>query len=126
MNATALARAAYSGTIAPTAPPRTNEYRAFARVTHRLKSVRTDDPAQFGRLAEALHDNQRLWNLVAVDVAQDRNPLPLQLRAQLFYLAEFTRTHSARILAGKADPQVLVDINTMIMRGLSPDVEQAA
>jgi len=34
-----------------------------------------------------------------------------------FYLAEFTRTYSSRVLAGaSADP--LIDINTAVMRGL--------
>ena len=44
--------------------------------------------------------------------------LPPALRAQLFYLYEFTDQHSRKVLAGNASIEVLVDINTAVMRGL--------
>ena len=46
------------------------------------------------------------------------NKLPAPLRAQLFYLAEFTEKESRRILRDDAAPNSLVDVNVAIMRGL--------
>ena len=45
------------------------------------------------------------------------------MRAQIFYLAEFTQIHSARVLKREAEPGILVDINTAMMRGLKGETE---
>ena len=73
-------------------------------------------------MAEALHDNLRLWTLLAADVAGEENELPAQLRARIFYLAEFTRAHSAKLLSGEAERRPLIDINTAVMKGLRAGV----
>ena len=44
--------------------------------------------------------------------------LPALLRARLFWLYEFTASHSRAVLEGKAEATVLVEINTAVMRGL--------
>lgn len=72
----------------------------------------------FADLAAALHDNRRLWTLLATSVADSKNELPQPLRAQIFYLAEFTLQHSQKVLEGNASAQILIDINTSVMRGL--------
>ena len=56
--------------------------------------------------------------MLAGDVADAANGLPKELRAQIFYLAEFTNQHSTLVLRGEGDVDVLVEINTAIMRGL--------
>lgn len=118
MNAQTLAKTAYSAAQTPVRTPRGVEFEAFARVTHRLKSTARQGREGFGALAAAIHENRRLWTLLAADVATAGNGLPRELRARIFYLAEFTSQHSSKILAGKADTDVLVEINTAIMRGL--------
>ncbi len=110
----------YSDAKAPTRDDRSREYQAFARITHRMHIIDADNPDMFAELASALHENQRLWNILAVDVASDANALPQKLRAQIFYLGEFTRFHSARVISEKLNPKILVEINTAIMRGLRP------
>ena len=72
----------------------------------------------FPLLATAVHENLQLWCALAVDVADKGNGLPAALRAQLFYLYEFTAGHSRAVLANRASVEVLVDINTAVMRGL--------
>jgi flagellar protein FlaF len=47
--------------------------------------------------------------------------LPSQLRAQLFWLAEFTETHSRKVLAGQATVAPLLEVNTAVLRGLRND-----
>ena len=121
MNASALAQSAYSkaASIAPSLQD--VEYRAFGEVTRRLKETPRASRSGLPALAEAIHLNQRLWSILARDVAEDANGLPEQLRAQIFYLYEFTRQHSRKVLSGDADTSALVDINTAIMRGLRGD-----
>lgn len=113
-----MARTAYGGAAAPTRTTRATEYEAFARITARLKATAAAGRAGFGALAEALHENRRLWTILAADVAEADNGLAQPLRAQIFYLAEFTLQHTPKVLAGKAAPDVLVEINSAVMRGL--------
>ena len=52
-------------------------------------------------------------------MADDGNGLPRTLRAQIFYLSEFTDHHSRRVLKGEAEVDALIDINLAVMRGLT-------
>ena len=117
-----MARTAYGTPDTPVRTGRSAEYEIFARVTRRLRDAAAaaiPGTAPVLALVRALHENQRLWTTLAVDVADDGNGLPRDLRARLFYLAEFTRVHSARVMKGEASAGVLVDINTAVMRGLA-------
>lgn len=117
MNAQFLAQTAYASASIPTRTERGAEYEVFARITHRLKSAaRMEDG--FNALVAALHDNRTLWTALAADVATQTNGLPQDLRARIFYLAEFTTHQTRRILAGEADAEALVDVNMAVMRGL--------
>ena len=118
MNATTLAKTAYANPDQPIRTLRGIEYELFARVTHRLKSAGLGQGSTFAALARAVYENRRLWTVIATDVASDENALPAPLRARLFYLNEFTQHHSRRVLSGEAGIDVLVDINTSVMRGL--------
>ncbi|WP_121061447.1 flagellar biosynthesis regulator FlaF [Chachezhania antarctica] len=122
MNAQNLAQNGYSKAATQTRTPRGIEYEALARITHRLRQAEARGPEGFSELAAALHDNRRLWDIFAVDVAESSNPLPPDLRARIFYLAEFTQAHSSKVLAREASIIPLLDINTAIMRGLRGDL----
>ncbi len=111
------ARAAYARPEAPGRNPRTLEYELLARATKALSTARADGVSHAQVLA-ALNENQRLWSTLAADVAEPENGLPQQLRAQLFYLYEFTALHSRAVRDKKASVEVLIDINTAVMRGL--------
>ena len=125
MNTAALAQSAYARTtrLAPSA--RDTEYRAFARVTTQLSEYTASAEDSFPALADAAHQNLRLWTRLATDVAGDGNGLPQKMRVQILSLAEFTRAQTVRILKKEAGPEILVEINTAIMRGLktAPDAE---
>ncbi|RPE64637.1 flagellar protein FlaF [Pacificibacter maritimus] len=118
MNAFNMARTAYSSTSAPIRTARGTEYAAFARITHQLSASAKTKKTTYAAFVQALHNNRMLWTLLAGDVASADNQLPKELRAQIFYLAEFTQKHTSDILNGKADEVPLIDINTSIMRGL--------
>jgi flagellar biosynthesis activator protein FlaF len=103
--------------------PRDLEYEVFARITGQLKtalgaSERLVTPA----LATALHENRRFWNVLAVDLAHPDNAFPQDLRARLFYLAEVILAATDRILAGSDEGELLIDLNTAVMRGLRGEV----
>lgn len=117
MNAMNQALRAYGGHQSPVRTGRQAEHQVFSTVTARLTAA-ARTPGNLSCLAAALHDNRRLWTRLAVEVADGDNGLPQDLRARIFYLAEFTHHHSQRILSGEGDPQVLVDINAAVMRGL--------
>lgn len=121
-----MARNAYSApTQAQTRPPRATEYAAFARITARLKAADADGRKNYPALAAAIHENRKLWTMLAADVADGDNGLPTQLRARIFYLFEFTTHHSREVLNGKADVGPLVEINTAVMRGLGKSEAEA-
>ncbi|WP_158965698.1 flagellar biosynthesis regulator FlaF [Chachezhania sediminis] len=122
MNAQNLAQRGYTKAAASTRTPRGIEYEALARITHRLRQADAQGSNNFPKLAQALHDNGKLWDLFAIDVADPGNNLPADLRARIFYLAEFTREHTSKVLARKANITPLLDINTAIMRGLRGDL----
>jgi flagellar protein FlaF len=116
---------AYASPGTPARTLRGIEYDIFGRVTRRLKAVQALGGKDFPALAGALHDNRQLWSSLAADVAEPGNRLPGPLRAQLFYLYEFTDQHSAKVLDGKASLDVLIDINTAVMRGLRSEGQAA-
>lgn len=118
MNVIEQARQAYAPANSPVRTDRSTELQIFSQTTSRLRLAASASPPDFARLAAALHENRRLWTLLAADVADTDNGLPATLRAQIFYLAEFTDHHSRRVLHGAADATALIDINTAIMRGL--------
>lgn len=109
-----MAQAAYATATTELNAPRDAEYEAFARVTHALKSAANDRD----RIV-ALHDNRRLWTILARDVVQDGNTLPDRLRADILKLAEFTSLQTSKVMRNQAAPDVLIEINTSVMRGLS-------
>lgn len=128
MTATHLAQRAYGAAARPLRTARGTEYEIFAEVTAAL-ALAGHAPQQgegyeararrFAALVDAVHRNRALWTTLAADVASKENALPQQLRAQLFYLAEFVESHSRVVLRG-GDVGPLVEINRAVMQGLRP------
>ena len=118
MNAIQKAQNAYRNEAQPVKTYRDNEYDAFARITSRMKAAGARGERGFNDLATALYDNRRLWNILVSDVASQENKLLPDLRARIFYLSEFTRLHSSKVLRKTATVDALVEVNTAVMRGL--------
>ncbi len=117
MNTAVFAQSLYAKPTRELGTARGIEYKAFSKVTARLASW-NEEKDTFASLAEALCENQLLWTVLGADVADQDNALPTALKAQLFYLTEFTNHQTRKIMAGEAKPAILVEINTSIMRGL--------
>lgn len=113
-----MARRAYARPDVTARNPRAVEYDLLAKCTADLNTAWHRRDTEFSVLAKAIDANLRLWTVLGADVADPSNALPQALRAQLFYLYEFTAEHSRAILEGRSSVGVLVDINTAVMRGL--------
>ena len=128
MTATLMAQRAYGAAARPLRTARGTEYEIFAEVTAALAAAGRPPEAtdgyeargrRFTALVDAVHRNRSLWTTLAADVASKENTLPSELRARLFYLAEFADTHSRVVLRG-GDVGPLVEINRAVMQGLRP------
>ena len=97
MNSYAQAQRAYAPTQAHIRTERSTEYEVIARISYRLKrAIQNDD---FVALAEAIHENNKLWMALALDVAKDEKVLR------------------------KVDTAVpLLEINAAILKGLKQEV----
>lgn len=115
----------YARVHAPTRQPRDLEYDLLARAAQRLQATQRDRARNPAAFIAAVDENERLWVALASDVAIPDNGLPAELRARLFYLYEFVNHHSNGLRAGKGSVEVLVDINTAVMRGLRGQVPPA-
>ncbi|MCB1407796.1 MAG: flagellar biosynthesis regulator FlaF [Rhodobacteraceae bacterium] len=119
MSAVAHALSNYGLNTKTLKTPRDIEYDVLARITGRIQAHL---PHPLGRtspqLVLALHDNRRLWTVFAADLASAENAFPNDLKARMFYLAEFTLRHTSKVLAGEATADALAEINTAVMRGL--------
>lgn len=120
MNIIDQARQAYAPRKSPLRTGRSVEHQLLSETTMRLRSTAAKLPANFAAFAEAIHANRAVWTHLAAEVADDANGLSEDLRARIFYLAEFTAFHSRKVLKGEADISALVEVNTAVMRGLSP------
>lgn len=118
MTAFSLAQRTYGQTTAPTRTARGAEYDVLVRITRQLISAARKGRGGFSDLCRAIHDNRQMWTILAGDVADRDNALPDDLRARIFYLAEFTHAHSSKVLRREANVAPLVEINSAVMRGL--------
>lgn len=119
MNLVERARQGYGRSVAPIRSVRATEYEAIAKISHRLRQAALNRKGDFPGFARAIHDNRKLWQILATEVAQSENGLPNELRARLFWLAEFVETESRRILRNEGDVGILIEVNASVLQGLS-------
>lgn len=120
MNIIDQAQQAYAPKTSVLRTGRSAEHQLFSDVTNQLRAAANNLPKGFPKFAEAVYANRAVWTHLASQVADDDNALSEDLRARIFYLAEFTAFHSRKVLKGEADISPLIEINTAMMRGLSP------
>ena len=119
MNIAEQAQHAYAPKTSVLRTGRSAEHHLFSEVTSRLKNAASQHTSDFPAFAEAIHANRAVWTHLASQVADDDNALSEDLRARIFYLAEFTSFHSRKVLKGEADAGPLIEINTAMIRGLA-------
>ena len=102
---------------AATETPRQTEYRLFAEVTRSMLAQK-DRKLRDTPFCEAINRNRRLWLTLQMDLSDDRNQLPDEVRAQLISLAIWVDKHSSTVLQGAASIESLINVNRVIMEGL--------
>ncbi len=124
-----MSLAAYKRTIEETESPRQIERRLLSRITgvlerHRADFDATNDPRErlgllAGELRDGLWKNQEMWLSLKSDLAEPDNVLPPELRAGLISLALWVERHTAGILRGSGNLDVLIVVNRSIIAGLA-------
>jgi flagellar protein FlaF len=92
-------------------------------VTQALIEAKSLDRHEFGRRAEALDWNRRVWSAFAADCGAEGNGLPDSLRAGIISLSLFVSKHSSAVLRDGADMEPLIDINRTVMQGLEASMK---
>ncbi len=118
MNIVDIAHRGYAGHARQVRSARATEYEAVSQISHRLRRAALNRHGNYAEFVSALSENRKLWTAFAIDVAQSENALPSELRAKLFYLAEFTNSETRRILKGDGDIGTLIEVNAALLQGL--------
>lgn len=114
-----VAYKAYGDVAHRTADDRQIEHALFKQITTALEGVLASENSSASARADAVSRNLQLWTALAADLAHPENKLPQELKANLIYLAEFTRRTSMSILAGEDGVEDLVEVNQSVMAGLA-------
>jgi flagellar protein FlaF len=113
---------AYTQTQNKTGDSRDVEYRLLAQVTHDLsESLKTPDDVK-KRVSAALR-NRDVWSALRLDLNNEYNGLPKELRASLVSLSLWIERETASVIDGTGDIEALVEVNRNIMAGLRPEKE---
>ncbi len=106
--------------------PRDAELRLFGQVTRALVDAAAASEDDFKTRIEALDWNRRLWSALATDCSTAENGLPPPVRAQIISLSLWVNRHSSLVMRKEDNFDALIDINRMIMQGLSGRADAAA
>ena len=116
---------AYQQASARAEAPRSVEYRLFGQVTRALMDAEKADEGDLQTRMDALDWNRRMWSVLATDCANPENSLPAPLRAQLISLSLWVSRHTSAIMRREEEFGPLIDVNRIIMQGLSGQAEAA-
>ena len=103
--------------------PRDAEFRLFGQVTRALIDAAQADEGDLRTRMDALDWNRRLWSALATDCSNSANSLPHAVRAHIISLSLWVNRHTSAVMRKEEEFEPLIDINRMIMQGLSGRAE---
>ena len=106
--------------------PRQMEYRLFAQVTLALMEASKSDPHDVLARVDVLDWNRRVWMALREDCSSPENRLPAPLRASIISLAIWVARHTSAVIRRQEEIEPLIEVNRLIMQGLSPNPAAAA
>lgn len=109
---------AYQQTTRQTATPRGLEYRLLGEVTAAMLAAERE-PADRHAKTRALLWNKKVWDNFMLELSEDNNALPRQLRAALVSLGIWVTRETYRVMDELDSATSLIDINKEIMQGLA-------
>jgi flagellar protein FlaF len=105
--------------------PRDAEYRLFAQVTRALLELKTTPRAEVRAWIDTLDWNRQMWATLARECGRPGNALPEATRGQIISLCMWVRRHTSAVMRREEDVDALIEVNRMMMQGLSGRVEPA-
>jgi flagellar protein FlaF len=84
------------------------------------------DPIEIGARVDALDWNRRVWSALGHDCSHPENGLPAPLRASIISLSIWVGKHTSAVIRREEEIEPLIDVNRMIMQGLSGGAAAAA
>ena len=116
---------AYQQAAQRTENPRDAEFRLFAQVNRALVDASNAPEGDLRKRMDALDWNRRLWSALATDCSSPTNSLPAPVRAQIISLSLWVNRHTSLVMRKEDDFEPLIDINRMMMQGLSSSAAAA-
>ena len=116
---------AYQNVARSAESPRDAEYRLFGQVTRALMDAAKADKSDIRTRIDALDWNRRLWSALATDCADPSNRMPDAARAQIISLSIWVAKYTSQVMREGEDIDALIDVNRIIMQGLSGASEAA-
>ena len=116
---------AYQSATARAESPRAAEYRLFGQVTYALIAAAESSADDLKTRHEALDWNRRVWSALASDCAVEGNGLPMEVRAHIISLSLWVNRHTSAVIREGEEIEPLIDVNRIIMQGLSGRAEAA-
>jgi flagellar protein FlaF len=109
----------YAEAIAQTETPREREYRLLARANRLLAEAK--EKGDLATLYRAVVYNRQIWNTFLIDLTDQHNALPKELKAALISIGIWVEKFSDPVCDGKESVEDLIEVNRTIMEGLMPD-----
>lgn len=111
----------YTNAEASALPQNELEARALVRTASRLNNIKEKWPVATAELNEALDLNRKLWTILVTGATEEANPLPIEIKQNIFNLAHFIFKHTFAVMAKPSAQslEILININMNIARGLN-------
>ena len=111
----------YMTTEASAMPQNELEARALVRTASRLNNIKEHWPVSREELNEALDLNRKLWTILVTGATEENNPLPIEIKQNIFNLAHFIFKHTFAVMTKPSAQslEILININMNIARGLN-------
>jgi flagellar protein FlaF len=109
--------AAYGRVQNTTEDPRRIEFRLLSQVTAALRTAKAQ-PNDRPKFYNALVWNKKVWDAFMVDLVDERNKLPKDIRQSLITLSAWVSKQTFAVMDGKASIDALIEVNINIIDGL--------
>jgi flagellar protein FlaF len=111
---------AYGATAKKIANPRELEADLLLKAASRLQAVKESWKGSGRELDDALLYNRKLWTIFMSSVAEEGNPLPVEIRQNIANLGLFVVNQTISVIANPAPERLtaLININRELAAGL--------
>lgn len=114
-----MSLAAYQRVRTLAETPRATEHRLVNEVTRAVAQA-WDAGLRSAALMPSLHRNREMWSTFAASCGTTGNALTPELRASIISLSLWVDRHTSAVMAGGETIEPLLEVNRMLMDGLSP------